>query len=181
MLLKTYTFADVEAAIARTNAISLSDLKAGNDNRNYSAQGSSPYVKGTGHVFAHVATYTQRLPSTDTGMSRIKTNQGGKSLWQNRRTAIYACLELLNKNTKVRDWLKKFDEGKRAEPIDVIGLPLTGDFYGYAAGETELKKATQAAINIFGVSGVLSIYSTYPTTLTTFVEPDLNLSSLFGN
>jgi hypothetical protein len=180
MLLKTYKYEDVEAAFAKANGVSLGNLKGGNDVRNYSAEGTSPYVKGTGHAFAHVATYTQRLPESDAGMAKIRTNQGSKSLWQNRRTAINACMELLNNDTRVREWLKKFDDNSRNEPIDVIKRPLTGDYYGYLPASSTLMKATTAAINIFGVAGNLCIYSAYPCDMAGLTEPDLDLSSLFG-
>lgn len=179
MLLKTYTVADLEAAMARTNGIALSDLGGSSAARRYSAQGSSPYVKGTGHAYAHMATYTQRLQSNDASMSRIRANQSSKSLWQNRRMAIYACMELLNRDVKVREWLKKFDDGRRAEPIDVKSRPLVGDYYGYKAGDSILMKVSTAAINIVSVGGELGIFSTYPCDLVGFTEPDLDMSWLF--
>jgi hypothetical protein len=181
MLLKTYKYEDVEAAFARTNGISLTGLKTGGDTaRTYAAQGSSPYRKGTGHAFAHVATYTERLPSSDQAMQKIRANQNSKSLWQNRRTAINACMELLNGDQKVRQWLKKFDDGIRTDPIDVIKRPLNGDYYGYRANDNLLMKATTGAINILGVSGELYIYSTYPYDMAGFIEPDINFAWLFG-
>lgn len=182
MLLKTYSFAEVEAAFARSNAVALPNLKTGGGGgRDYRAQGASPYRAGTGHAYAHVATYTDRLPSSDPGMSAIRSGQAGKSLWQDRRTAIYACMELLNGDVKVREWLAKFDAGQRTDPIDVKNRPLAGDFYGYSAGDSNnLKKATSAAINIMAVGTELGIYSAYPCNLAGFVEPALDLGWLFA-
>jgi hypothetical protein len=189
MLLKAYNYQDVEAAVAKANGRFLDDLKAGSnpDLRVYAAQGKNPYREGTGHVFAHVDTYTQRLPSKDAAMTLIRTKQvEKKSRWQNRRTALSACMELLNGDQMVRKWLKDFDTAgskasRRPDPIDIKDRPVAGDYYGYAINEKVLKKVTKAAINIYAVGGELIIYSTYPTVLCEFQEPDLDLGSLFGD
>ena len=182
---KHYSTAEVEAAIARANGVALASIGAADTrSRDIRAQGASPYRKGTGHVFAHVATYTQRLPSSDRTMSGIRSGQAGKSLWQNRRDCIAACTELLNNDVKVKQWLDKFDNpgprGKRADPIDVKNRPVTGDYYGYAAGGTALMKVTTAAINLWEVGGQLVIYSSYPCGLAAYDEPALDLDALFG-
>lgn len=184
-LLKTYTRAEVEAAIARSNGIALGDIGAtDNSNRTIAHQGASPYRAGTGHVFAHVATYTQRL-SGDAGLAAIRSRQNAKSLWQNRHDAIGACLDMLNNASAVRKMLGKFDNSvqraKYSSPVDVKGNVLTGDFYGYPAGGTALMKVVQGAINIWEVGGSLVIFSAYPTSFVAFEEPGYNLDQLFSN
>jgi hypothetical protein len=181
---KTYSDQDVLAAISRASGMMLRSITTATDShdRTFAAQGASPYTRGTGHVFAHVATYTQRLPSRDRDMIAIKGAQDNKSLWQSRNDAVSACKELLNGDVKVKQFLTKFStpaqRAKYSSPVDVKNRPITGDYYGFAAGSNSLQKVTSAAINIYEVGGELIIFSAYPTAFAGF-DDTIDLSWLF--
>ena len=183
-LVKNYTKIDVEAAISRASGMKVDKMTSATDShdRTFAAQGPNPYKKGTGHVFAHVATYTQRLPSGHARMAAIKSRQNNKSLWQNRNDAVDACKELLNGDKNVKDLLAKFSTPtQRAtfdSPVDVKDRPVSGDYYGYDAGSSSLQKVTKAAINIYEVGGELIIFSAYPTAFAGF-DDTVDLSWLF--
>lgn len=115
-------------------------------------------------------------------MAAIKTAQNNKSLWQNRNDAVDACQELLNNDDKVKGFLRKFsiprERAKYSSPVDVKDRPVTGDYYGHAAGSSSLQKVTRASINIYGAGGELIIFSAYPTAFAGF-DDTVDLSWLF--
>jgi hypothetical protein len=187
-----YTTTDVEAAIARANGQKLNQIKANTPSglsgqalggaRVMTPQGGMPYAKSTGHVFAHVATFTQGSVSPD--KDTVKAAQAHKSLWADRRTAIDAATELMN-SPQAKPGIQQFAAGPApASPIWLKGIPLDGDYYGYEIGKDYVRKAETGSINFWITAGVLYIYSCYPDGFVAGTKglrtdtPDL--SQLFG-
>lgn len=170
----TYTRADVEAAIAKANGQKLAVIKVGglngadvadirHGNAGMQSQGASPYLKGTGHTFAHVSSYTQRLPATDPTMSGIAAAQAGKSLWVNRHTAIDAALELIN-SPQAQPGIQQCMAGNipASGTVWLKRIPLDGIHFGLEPGSKLEKQAETGSINFVVVGHSLFIYSCYP-------------------
>lgn len=167
-----YAEADVIAAIARANGQKLAQIKtnapagmsaaARGKNRSIVPQGNSPYTKSTGHVFAHVATFTQG--SISPHKAAIAAAQENKSLWADRRTAYAAATELMN-SPQARPGIEQFNTGPvPTAPVWLKKIPLDGIYYGIDKphGEDYLRKAETGSINFWITAGTLYVYSCYP-------------------
>jgi hypothetical protein len=190
-----YTESDVTAAIARANGQKLANIRtnipAGQSqealgkSRTIVPQGGMPYAKSTGHVFAHVATFTEG--SISPHKSAIFAAQAGKSLWADRRTAIAAATELIN-SPQAKPGIQEFLTGPaRTSPVWLKHIPLDDNYYGIDRphGETFVRKAETGSINFWITAGTLYIYSCYPDGFVAGVkglrvDTDVDLSSTFG-
>lgn len=190
-----YTEADVIAAIARANGQKLAQIKtnapagmseaARGKNRTIVPQGASPYTKSTGHVFAHVATFTEG--SISPHKAAIAAAQANKSLWADRRTAQAAATELMN-SPQARPGIEQFNTGPvPTAPIWLKNIPLDGIYYGIDKphGESYLRKAETGSINFWITAGTLYIYSCYPDGFGAGIpgvrdDTDPSLGLLFG-
>lgn len=167
-----YTQADVAAAIARANGQQLKTIKTGGLNgqsasdlgpsRIVQKQGSSPYKKGTGHTFSHVATFGQgaidpKIKASATTASLVK------SQWQDRRTVIAAATEMMN-SPQAQPGIQAFTGGgpAPANPVWLKKIPLNEPYYGYEAGATALREVKTGSINFWIAGNTLFIYSCYP-------------------
>lgn len=184
---------DIEAAIARANGQKLAQIKTNapaglsgqalGSARHMTPQGGMPYSKSTGHVFAHVATFTEGSISPDA--AAIKAAQAHKSLWADRRTAIDAATELMD-SMQAKQGVQQFQNGPPpSAPIWLKGISLDGDYYGYEIGSNYLRKADTGSINFWMTAGVLYIYSCYPDGFVAGAKGlrdniDLDLASVFG-
>lgn len=190
-----YTEADVIAAIARANGQKLAQIKTNapagmtqaalGQNRSIVPQGGMPYSKSTGHVFAHVATFTEG--SISPHKAAIFAAQGHKSLWADRRTAYAAATELMN-SPQARPGIEQFKSGPApTAPIWLKKIPLDGIYYGIDKphGEDFLRKAETGSINFWITAGTLYVYSCYPDSFIAGMEgirvdTDGGLGLLFG-
>ncbi|MCC2957765.1 hypothetical protein LK542_19275 [Massilia sp. IC2-477] len=188
-----YTQADVAAAIARANGQQLATIKVGGLNgftasdlgpsRTVQTQGSSPYKKGTGHTFSHVATFGQgaldpKIKASATMASAIK------SQWQDRRTAIAAATEMIN-SPQAQPGIASFLGGgpAPANPVWLKRIPLDDVYYGYEAGSTTPRLVETGSINFWIAGHSLFIYSCYPDGFIAGVkgllDPTFDMRGLF--
>ncbi len=191
-----YTEADVIAAIARANGQKLAQIKtnaplgmtdvARGKNRTIAPQGNNPYTPSTGHVFAHVATFTQG--SISPHKDAIAAAQENKSLWADRRTACAAATELMN-SPQARPGIEQFNGGGAVPtaPIWLKRIPLDGIYYGIDKphGENFLRKAETGSINFWITAGTLYVYSCYPDGFVAGIpgvrgDTDVSLGFMFG-
>jgi hypothetical protein len=167
-----YSSADVEAAIARGNGQSLADIRVGALNgstaedlgqtRVVRPHGASPYVKSTGHVYAHVRTFADGATNPNI-LASSAMSKASKSMWQDRRTAIAAATEMMN-SPQAQAGIQSFLGGGPAPnaPTWLQHIPLDGIYYGYEAGKNELRLVEKGSINFYIVGFSLFIYSCYP-------------------
>lgn len=189
-----YSEADVIAAIARANGQKLAQIKtnapsgmsdvARGKNRTIVPKGASPYTKSTGHVFAHVATFTHG--SISPHKAAIAAGQEHKSLWADRRTAYAAATELMN-SPQARPGIEQFTNGPVPNaPIWLQKIPLDGIYYGIDKqhGEHIPRKAETGSINFWITAGTLYVYSCYPDGFVAGIPgvrgDDVSLDLLFG-
>lgn len=189
-----YTQADIAAAIARANGQQLNTIKVGGLNgstagdlgpsRIIQTQGASPYKKGTGHTFSHVATFGQgaidpKIKASATLASSIK------SQWQDRRTVIAAATEMMN-SPQAQPGIQSFLGGGAApaNPVWLKKIPLDDYYYGYEAGSTAPRLVETGSINFWIAGHALFIYSCYPDGFVAGVEglrdPNFDMSNLFN-
>jgi hypothetical protein len=188
-----YTEADIAAAIARANGQRLAVIKVGGLNgssatdlgpsRVVQTQGNSPYRKGTGHTFSHVATFGQGATDPQIRASAQMAAQG-KSQWQDRRTAIAAATEMMN-SPQAQPGIQSFLGGGPA-PADNVWLkriPLDDYYYGYEPASNVPRLVEFGAINFWIAGHSLFIYSCYPSGFIAGVEgvrdPTFDLAGLF--
>jgi hypothetical protein len=149
---KTYTKADVQAAMDRANYNLFkqwrsvrSDLTASQ----FSAQG-----KDVGHAFRHVDA----------------TAEGGKSTYENEETAAQVTMQLLN-SASGQKLLKRLDTASPGgsfvedDPANrKIEGAVTGDWYGSETAGGTKAKITKAACQVMKLGeSVLWIHTSYPT------------------
>jgi hypothetical protein len=185
-----YTYADVEVAIARANGQPLKDIKVGALNgstpsdlgrsRNVKPQGSSPYVKSTGHVYAHVRTFAQGATNPDIIASGA-LSRASKSRWQDRRTAIAAATEMIN-SPQAQPGINSFLGGgpTPSAPVWLKHIPLDGIYYGCEAGKDELRLVETGSINFYIAGYSLFIYSCYPDGFVAGVKGLADYAALDG-
>jgi hypothetical protein len=166
-----YSSADVEAAIARGNGQSLADIRVGALNgstaedlgqtRAVRPHGNSPYVKSTGHVYAHVRTFADGATNPSI-LASSAMSKAIKSMWQDRRTAVAAATEMMN-SPQAQAGIQGFLGGAAPKaPTWLQHIPLDGIYYGYEAGRNELRLVEKGSINFYIVGFSLFIYSCYP-------------------
>jgi hypothetical protein len=190
-----YTDIEIAAALARANGQTLTDIKkaalaplsaeARGPSRNFGVNTAKAYKDKTGHTYAHVATFSQgSLNATVKGMAVVQAQQ--KSRWQDRRTCIEATREVVNSpegQVKVNSFA--------AAPVPTgpvrigPGIALAGDYYGFEADSTALRKISKGTTCIFITAGVLYITTSYPEEFVAGPiglrqDDDLDLSTLFG-
>ena len=109
-----------------------------------------------------------------------------KSRWQDRRTCIQATREVVN-SPEGQVEVNRFAAAPiPAGPVRIgPGVNLAGDYYGYEAGSTVLRKIASGTTCIFITAGVLYITTSYPETFVAGLiglrhDDDLDLSTLFG-
>ena len=190
-----YTSAQIEAALARANGQTLASIKnAANANltaqqrgpsRNFGANPNANYKAKTGHAYAHVATFAQgSINPTVRGMAVRQAQE--KSRWQDRRTCIAATTEIIN-SVAGQAIVNQFAAPPYPAGPQRIGpgVALTGDYYGYESGRSELRKISHGTACIFITANVLYITTSYPETFVAgphglLDDEDLDLSALFG-
>ena len=190
-----YTLLEIEAALARANGQTLANIKnvtkAGDSledrgkSRDFGQNPDVHYKKKTAHTYAHVATFSQgSLSNVVKGMA-VK-QAADKSLWQDRRSCVAGSREVIN-STEGKAVVAKFQSASPPTGPQRIGpgVPVTGDYYGYSGGSSELRKVATATTCIYICAGVLFITTSYPQSMVAgpaglYPDPDLDLSALFG-
>jgi hypothetical protein len=190
-----YTSIQVEAALARANGQTLTAIKNAalasrtpeqrGPDRSFGANTNVAYKAKTAHAYAHVATFAQgSINPVVKGMAAKQAQE--KSRWPDRRTCIEATTEVINSaaGQAIVDLFAASPAPSGPQRIGP-GIALVGDYYGYEAGSTQLRKVSSATTCIFITAGVLYVTTTYPETfvagpLGLMQEEALDLSSLFG-
>jgi hypothetical protein len=188
-----YTQADIAAAIARANGQQLATIKVGGLNgstaselgpsRIVQKQGNSPYKKGTGHTFSHVATFGQGAIDPKIKASAALASSI-KSQWQDRRTAIAAATELMN-SPQAQPGIQSFLNGgpAPANPVWLKQIPLDDYYFGYEANSSVPRQVETGSINFWIAGHSLFIYSCYPDGFVAGVkgvrDPGFDLAGLF--
>ncbi|HWE99723.1 MAG TPA: hypothetical protein VG248_08000 [Caulobacteraceae bacterium] len=190
-----YTSAEIGAALARANGQTLAMIKNAalapqsaedrGPSRNFGANPNHAYKDKTGHTYAHVATFSEgSLNPTVKGMAL--TQAAGKSRWQDRRTCIEGTREVVN-SVAGQAVVALFAAAPAPTGPQRIGpgIALTGDYYGYEAGSSVLRKISKGTTCIYIAANVLFITTSYPEEFVAGAvglrqDEDLDLSTLFA-
>jgi hypothetical protein len=168
----SYSYADIAMAIARANGQALKDIRVGGLNgskasdlgrsRNVGPKGNSPYVKSTGHVFAHVRSFADGATKPNI-LASSAISKASKSMWRDRHMAIEAAMEMMN-SPQAQPGIQTFMAGGPAPtaPTWLKHIPMDGTYYGYEAGKNDLRWVETGSINFYIVGFSLFIYSCYP-------------------
>ena len=166
-LVKTYTLADVQAAIDRADNRHINSLKmVRNDvsnadwgktnikvkDRNPNSPVPFPGQKDVGHTFRHVE----------------GTGTPGKSIYFDRKTAVAVTRELLN-SAKGQTALAALD----AQNLDLydnsptgVTDDITGVFYGSNDDGATWQRVDKAKCQLQKLGNLLWVHTTYPTQLS---------------
>jgi hypothetical protein len=167
-----YSYADIATAIARANGQALKDIRVGGLNgstagdlgpsRNVGPKGNSPYVKSTGHVYAHVRSFADGATNPNI-IASSAISKASKSMWRDRHTAIEAATEMMN-SPQAQPGIQTFMAAGPAPtaPTWLKHIPMDGTYFGYEAGKNELRLVETGSINFYMVGFSLFIYSCYP-------------------
>lgn len=156
----------VEAALSRSGGVGLGAYAYGPELPE-SMRNAKPTGKKVGHVYIHVKGDGDNLVGANAG-------RDDRSLFADTQTAVNAIVEVLATAT-CKSALGRLDQDPQPNAQEWIkSIPVTGHYYGYAAGQNATKrKIATVAINMRSHGDALFISSCYPDSFQAAPAPAL--------